>query len=277
MSEKRKKYVLMFVLFTGLTCLDIQAAIPDLEPRIFGFVDVYYNTMEPLYHKIESGEELSIEEVNAAIDNLNSKSGELSGQIIGEMENGDDSSFQEMVRVYNHHVYEKEAFDLREPFNYIAEDLVEYGQSKGPGFREQEYFPGYGYTEDGPFGYKYRRTRELKKELYSEYWKDMNEEFQEGEKKTLTMEMELAESLGASLEPIGVPIEAEINGKMKMVQTYEMTFHSNVKATFVEKYHKIKVWFELQRRKKHFWIMFGSWEKAGETYQIIEEPAPTIG
>ncbi|MDD2717865.1 MAG: hypothetical protein PHW04_18410 [Candidatus Wallbacteria bacterium] len=253
--------LIMTAVFTGAY------ADSGLESLLFKLARNYYAGMEKIYQKVECNR-LSAEDMDLILEPVKSEAALISDRVIEKMKKSDNSEYNELVKLYNKHV--KAAPELREPFNLVADDVVEYQKSLG--LMRQEYFPGYGYAEDGPYGYKYRKTNELSLEVISVYWKKVDETIENGKTKKLVLEVELAANFdpGAVLKAVGIPFEIKVEGKTKMVCEYEVTAKKTTTTSCNKKMQTVKIWFQLQRAKK-VWPFWGKWKDCGKTYDMVEE------
>ncbi|MDD5089921.1 MAG: hypothetical protein PHQ23_03295 [Candidatus Wallbacteria bacterium] len=261
------KKTALAAIMLGVLSLSAATGKHEMELSLFDLARNYYSGMETLYRKAEQ-DTVTVEDIDAVLEPLRKKAESVSGAVIGDLKQGDQNSFNALVELYNSHI--GQAPELREPFNLAVENIVEYRQAaEGPG---RTYFPGYGYSEDGPYGYKYRKTRELSREIVAVFWKKIDQTIEEGKTKRLTLDVKLAASFDptALLTAVGVPFEIKVDGEMKMVCEYEVTTKKNTTTACNRKFQTVKVWFQLQRAKK-VWPFWGSWKDCGQTYDMIEE------
>ncbi|MDD2717858.1 MAG: hypothetical protein PHW04_18375 [Candidatus Wallbacteria bacterium] len=244
----------------------VHAENPNLEISLFTLARDYYAGMEKIYQKADQ-ESVTVKDVDSVIEPVRAEAALISGAVIEKMKNSDRSDYNDLVKLYNLHV--NAAPELREPFNLVVDEIVEYQKSQE---LSREYFPGYGYSEDGVFGYKYRKTIELSREMQSVYWKKIEKTIEEGKRIKLVLEVEQAVVFDPSalLKAVGIPFEIKLDSKTKMVCEYEVTFKKTTKTTCNQKFQKVKVWFQLQRAKK-VGPVSGTWSDCGKTYDMKEE------
>ncbi|MDD5089920.1 MAG: hypothetical protein PHQ23_03290 [Candidatus Wallbacteria bacterium] len=255
--------VCLLLITTGAS-----AGIRDVEYSLFTLAREYYTGMETLYRKAEH-DSISVEDIDTVIRPVKDQAAKISHSVIRKMKSSDLTEYKELVRLYNLHV--QSAPELRDPFNLVVDDIVEYQKSRS--LNSREYFPGYGCSEDGPFGYRYRRTRQLSSKVLSVYWKKISETIEKGTTRRMTLDSSMVAKLAgqAVLEAIGKPFEINVDGETKPVCEYNVTFQKNVAMESSQKFQKVKVWFRLQRARKFLWIFWGNWNDCGRTYDISEE------
>jgi hypothetical protein len=205
----------------------------------------------------------------------------LSIKIINSLEKNDKKSLSDIVSVYLSY---KKA--LRTPLYDVADrilnwmvktELEKYAGSENDYNAlelrkqlEQEFFPGYGYADPG---YLYRKGLELERQLLQTFWKTEKEIIEANSYMELVIKAELLSNLQSQVSFLKILklFDIEIDGKI--VAAAKVSFQ--LKKTLVTqariKYEKNKVWVELYKASKDFWLT-PKWTLAGKTYILLDEP-----
>ncbi|PLX18415.1 MAG: hypothetical protein C0601_05190 [Candidatus Muiribacterium halophilum] len=151
--------------------------------------------------------------------------------------------------------------------------------------REQQYIPGYGYTDPD---YLYKLGREIKSEHVQDFWKKEKRTFESSKKHKIYVKASVAAqwtnsgSAGGNIEGFDITgsTNYNVNGQVEDYVEVEITLKETVETYAVIMYEKRKVFFELFKAKKSFWNWLGNgmdfkWVRDGECFLYKEFPAKT--
>lgn len=237
--------------------LMVSLSAADLENQMFSLVDSYWKACDSVHKNADL----------SALDNVRLQADVIADQITSALDRGDSSEYKAFVNLYAQHV--NASPELAEPFNLVADQIIEYGKTKD--ITPDSYFPGYGYADPK---YVYRRGNELENEVLSVYWKHIERTFETGKTFRIKLEVGANANFGADAEikEVGAKESLNIGGNIKEVVECEVTMKDTVTTTCTVKYQKRKTWFTLLKAEKTWLGMsHGDWVECGKTYQVFDE------
>lgn len=290
----RKNRLTITGLFAALFALIIigagssaMAVIPQIDPNsattyeCFTLIDMYWNMCEAKYRFEEApfnsdpANELQKAYIKIARE-VKTFSGVIAEKAIQAYDTNDQKVLGDIVAVY---LSFKKA--LRAPLYGVADQVIDHIAmalfNKNGGDLatirkqvEQEYFPGYGYSDPS---YMYRKGMEVERKFLQAYWKIERETIEATNYMELVIQAELVASLQAQVDFLKILqlFKIEISGKLVAAAKVSFQTKTTLTTECKVKYEKNKVWFELSRARKDYW-MEPKWEVCGKTYLFLEEP-----